>query len=212
MPAPPLSTLDAPRARAIGEVFNVYDPPLWLVTSAHAGRRGGLIATFAVRASIVAALPRMVLGVAKQHHTWGLIEGSGGFALHLLYTHQLDLVWRFGLASGHQADKFAGLPTAATPGGQPLITGTLAWLDCRCESRMDSGDRTIYLAAVTDGGTTPGAGEGIGPLTVDRLYAAAPREERARLDALYARDGQVDAAAILAWRDLSPGELDRTGV
>lgn len=196
------SRLDATRARAIGQVFDLYDPPLWLVTANHAGRRGGLIATFAVRASIVTTLPRMVLGVAKQHHTWGLIEGSGGFALHLLYPHQLDLVWRFGLATGHQVDKFAGLTSAATPGGQPLIADALAWMDCHCESRMDSGDRTIYLAAVTDGGTHSDGAEAVAPLTVRRLYAAAPPEQRARLDDLYARDGAVDASAIHAWRSL----------
>jgi flavin reductase (DIM6/NTAB) family NADH-FMN oxidoreductase RutF len=206
MPVPPLKPIAAPKASAIGQVFDLYDPPLWLVTAGHAGRRGGLIATFAVRASIVATLPRMVLGVAKQHHTWALIEASGGFALHLLHADQLDLVWRFGLTSGHQVDKFAGLSTTATPSGQPRIADALAWLDCRCESRMDSGDRTIYLAAITDGGTTTGVGEGAVPLTVGRLYAAAPPEERARLDALYARDAQVDAAAILAWRGIDFGE------
>ncbi len=204
---PPLSPLDATRASAIGQVFDLYDPPLWLVTAGDAGRRGGLIATFAVRASIVATLPRVVLGVAKQHHTWGLIQGAGGFALHLLHPHQLDLVWRFGLATGHQVDKFAGLTAADTPGGQPLIADALAWLDCRCESRMDSGDRTIYVAEVTDGGTHQDAGEAVAPLTVRRLYAAAPPEQRARLDALYARDGAVDASAILAWRTLH--RLDR---
>ena len=101
----------------------------------------------------------MVIGVAKHHHTWGLIEGSGGFALHLLHAHQIDLVRRFGLASGHQTDKFAGLPHALTPGGQPFIADALAWLDCRCEARMDTGDRTLYLAAVTDGATIAGAAE-----------------------------------------------------
>jgi flavin reductase (DIM6/NTAB) family NADH-FMN oxidoreductase RutF len=206
MPATPLSPLDAPRANAIGRVFDLYDPPLWLVTSAQGGRRGGLIATFAVRASIVAALPRMVIGVAKQHHTWGLIEGSGRFALHLLRPNQLDLVWRFGLATGHQADKLEGLKAAVTPGGQPLIADTLAWLDCRCEARLDSGDRTVYLAAITDGGRAPGAGEAAAALTVRRLFSAAPPEMRARLDGLYARDGQVDAAAILAWRALQGAE------
>lgn len=206
MPLPPLHPIDVPKASAIGRVFDLYDPPLWLVTAAHGGRRGGCIATFAVRASIVATLPRMVLGVAKQHHTWGLIEGSGGFALHLLQAHQLDLVWRFGLASGHELDKFAGLPAAVTPGGQPLIAAALAWLDCRVEARLDSGDRTVYLAAVTDGGTHAEAGEDAEPLGVRGLYAAAPPAERARLAALYARDGRIDAAAILAWRGLHPGE------
>jgi flavin reductase (DIM6/NTAB) family NADH-FMN oxidoreductase RutF len=208
MPVSPIDALDVNRARAIGRVFDLYDPPLWLVTAAHGGYRGGLIATFAVRASIVADLPRMVLGLARQHHTWRLVEGAGRFALHLLYPHQIDLVWRFGLASGNRTDKFAGLPAATSPGGQPRIPAVLAWLDCRVEARMDSGDRTVYLAAVTDGGTDPDAGAGATPLTVRGLYAAAPPEERARLDALYARDGQVDATAILAWRSTRPGAPD----
>jgi flavin reductase (DIM6/NTAB) family NADH-FMN oxidoreductase RutF len=181
---------------ATGQVFDLIDPPLWLVTSTHDGRRGGLIATFAVRASIVGELPRMVLGVAKQHHTWELIEGSGRFALHLLYPHQLNLVWRFGLQTGHEVDKLAGLPTDRTPGGSPLIPDALACLDCRVEERMDSGDRSIYLAAV-EAATTNGQAE---PLSVRRLYADAPAAQRARLDALYARDGRIDAAAILRWR------------
>jgi flavin reductase (DIM6/NTAB) family NADH-FMN oxidoreductase RutF len=206
MPVSSLNPIDTPRASAIRRVFELYDPPLWLVTATHAQHRGGLIATFAVRASIVANLPRMVLGVAKQHHTWRLIEGAGGFALHLLHPNQVDLALRFGLTSGHQADKFADLPSAATPAGQPWIRAALAWLDCRVEARMDSGDRTIYLAAVTDGGTDPTASAGLAPLTVRTLYTAAPPEQRAKLDALYARDGQVDAAAILAWRRLTAAE------
>jgi flavin reductase (DIM6/NTAB) family NADH-FMN oxidoreductase RutF len=205
MPVSHIDGLDRTRARAIGRVFDLYDPPLWLVTAAWGGRRGGLIATFAVRASIVADLPRLVLGVAKQHHTWGLIERAETFVAHLLHPDQIDLVWRFGLATGHQADKFAGLPAASTPAGQPWISTALAWLDCRVEARMDSGDRTVYLAAVTDGGTDPNAAPGATPLTIRTLYAAASPAERARLDALYTRDGQVDADAILAWRGVRPG-------
>jgi len=196
MPAFTLPPVPETTARGIARVFHLYDPPLWLVTAAHEGRRGGLIATFAVRASIVSHLPRMVLGIARQHHTWGLIEAGGGFALHLLYPGQINLVWRFGLASGHDADKFAGIETKSTPGGQPLISEALAWLDCRVEDRLDSGDRSIYLAAVTAGATT-GEAE---PLGVRGLMAAAPPDRQATLSALYARDGQIDAVAIRAWR------------
>ena len=138
----------------------------------------------------------MVLGVAKQHHTWGLIEASGRFALHLLYPHQIDLVWRFGLQTGREVDKLAGLEAARTPGGSPLIANTLAWLDCRVEEHMDSGDRTIYLAAVE----TAANSEHAEPLSVRRLYANAPEDRRKRLEDLYARDGRIDAEAILRWR------------
>ncbi|AGA91588.1 conserved protein of DIM6/NTAB family [Thioflavicoccus mobilis 8321] len=181
---------------AVGAVYDLYDPPLWLVTATDGRVRGGLIATFVARASIVPDLPRMVAGIAKHHHTWGLIEASGGFALHLLYPDQLELVWRFGLESGHQADKFAGLATETTPSGQPRLPQALAWLDCRVETRTDTGDRTLYLAAVTAGG----AAAETTPLTAGRLYRAAPPEHRATLERLYARDGEIDTEAIRLWR------------
>lgn len=188
-------------AAAAGAVLDLIDPPLWLVTAAHEGREGGFIATFAARASIVAELPRMVLGVAKQHNTWGLIEGSGRFALHLLHPHQIDLVRRFGARSGREVDKLDDLKTEKTPGGSPLIPDVLAWLDCRVEERMDTGDRTLYLAAV-EAAAANGQGE---PLSVRRLFAEAPEELRAELDALYARDGRIDAAAIRRWREQRAG-------
>lgn len=180
----------------ISEVFHLYDPPLWLVTARHQGRRGGLIATLAVRASIVADLPRMVVGIAKHHHTWGLIEGSDRFALHLLRRDDLDAVWRFALASGHTTDKLAGLPERYTPAGNPLYPDALAWLDCRVEARMGTGDRTLYLAEVIGGAPlTQGT-----PLSVGALLRDAPSERIEALDRLYRADQTLDAAAILAWR------------
>jgi len=192
----PAAILDSRTQEAIQRVYDLTDPPLWLVTASHEGQRGGFVATFVVRASIVAALPRMLIGIAKQHHTWRLIEGSGRFALHLLYTDQLDLVWHFGLQSGNEHDKFGHLPASRTPGGNPLIAQALAWLDCRVEERMDGGDRTVYLAAVEHGAANGSAR----PLTASQLYANAPADRRQLLDALYGRDAEIDGAAILAWR------------
>ncbi|MGE5154202.1 MAG: flavin reductase family protein [Bdellovibrio bacteriovorus] len=184
------------RRDPISEVFHLYDPPLWLVTARHQDRRGGLIATLAVRASIVAQIPRMVVGIAKHHHTWGLIEDSGAFALHLLRADDLEAVWRFGLASGHTQDKLAGLPERHSPAGNPLYPQALAWLDCRVEERMDTGDRTLYLAQVTGGAPlTQGTA-----LSVGMLLRNAPQEWLAELDRLYRTDQALDSAAILAWR------------
>jgi flavin reductase (DIM6/NTAB) family NADH-FMN oxidoreductase RutF len=166
------------------------------VTAADGAIRGGLIATFVARASIVGELPRMVLGVAKHHHTWSLIERSGRFALHLIHPRRLDLIWRFGLESGHDRDKLAGLESGRTPGGSPLIVDSPGWLDCRVETSMDTGDRTVYLAAVE----ASDARSGSTPLTVRRLFAEAPEKRRRQLDSLYARDGHIDAEAIRRWR------------
>ncbi len=194
--------LDQASAEAIDAVYHLYDPPLWLVTAARSpasgDRRGGCIATFVARASIVKQLPRMLAGIARQHHTWQLIEASGRFALHLLPESALDQVWRFALQSGHDTDKFADRPDIRTPDGNPLIETALSWLDCRVETRTNTGDRSLYVAAVTGGGVI-NANSGT-PVTAGRLMALAPPDRRNALDRLYARDGGIDAQAIEAWR------------
>jgi flavin reductase (DIM6/NTAB) family NADH-FMN oxidoreductase RutF len=172
------------------------DREVWLVTAAAGGRRGGLIATFVSQASLVDELPRLLVGIAKPHHTWPLIEASGAFALHLLSEANLDWVWRFGLASGRDGDKFAGLAAAAGPTGSPRLDGTLGWLDCRVEARLDTGDRTVYLAAVVAARQDRDAA----PLTVRRMLELANAERRRDLKTQIERDSAVDAAAIRAWR------------
>ncbi len=192
----------SPETRAaINDVFHLYDPPLWLVTPRDGERRGGFIATAVTRASIVPDLPRMLLAVAKHHYTWGLIEASGGFALHLLAADDWESVRRFGLVSGHRVNKFAGLSLTATGDGAPRIAGAMSWMDCRVESRLETGDRTAYLAEVTDGKLLRR-----GPLlTVATLLRDAPEADRAELKRLYACDQTIDREAILAWRSVRGG-------
>ena len=115
----------------------------------------------------------MLLGVAKQHHTWSLIEASGAFALHLLGEEQLDLVWRFGLETGHEVDKLAGLNWQPGITGSPLLENAIGYLDCRVETKLDTGDRTIYLAEVVQGQV----GHFGPPLTQKRLVQLAPSDQ-----------------------------------
>ncbi|MGB5833661.1 MAG: flavin reductase family protein [Thiohalocapsa sp.] len=208
-PTTGLQTLDPSSAEAINAVHHLYDPPLWLVTAAESSTpgspRGGCIATFVARASIVKRMPRMLAGIARQHHSWRMIESSGRFALQLLPESGLDLVWQFALQSGNDVNKFADLPDKRTPGGSPLIDGTLSWFDCRVETSTPTGDRTVYVAAVTDGGIIkPGGGP---PLTAGRLMALAPPDKREQLDRLYTRDGAIDGRAIQAWRTQKPDRV-----
>jgi flavin reductase (DIM6/NTAB) family NADH-FMN oxidoreductase RutF len=182
-------------------LFARTDRELWLVTSHTGARRGGLIATFVCQASLTPELPRVLVAISKQHHTWELVEHSQTFALHLLGEDQLDLVWRFGLQSGRTTDKFAGLALDIGKTGNPRLDETLGWLDCYVETQLETGDRTIYLAEVVEARQlTPGQ-----PLTMRRLLELAPADKLAQLKELRDRDSQIDAAAIRAWRALTLG-------
>jgi flavin reductase (DIM6/NTAB) family NADH-FMN oxidoreductase RutF len=181
---------------SVSEVFQQLDRELWVVTAAgRDGRRGGLIATFVNRASIVPELPRVLVGLARRHHTHALVESSGAFALHLIGVEQLDWVWRFGLHSGRTLDKLDGLEVRTEATGSPILTAAPAWLDCRVEDRLETGDRTVFLAAVVAGRL-----ERPGPvLTAQQLMALAPEDRKRTLADQMASDAVADAAAIRAW-------------
>ena len=77
MPAPPLRPLDALSARAVGEVFDLYDPPLWLVTSAHAGARNVMAAAWA---SICCSRPPCLAVSLRAATSRPMIRGGTGEA------------------------------------------------------------------------------------------------------------------------------------
>jgi flavin reductase (DIM6/NTAB) family NADH-FMN oxidoreductase RutF len=177
-------------------LFGLVDRELWLLTAQAGGRRGGLIATFVSEASIADDLPRVAVGLAQQHYTCQLVEGSGAFALHLLGENHIDWVWRFGLHSGRDADKFQGLAVRAAATGSPILPDAVGWLDCRVEGRFNTGDRTIYLAEVVQSEATNHAA----PLAMKRLLQLAPPERLREMKRQRQRDAVVDAEAIRAWR------------
>ena len=178
------------------DLFGLLDRELWLVTARAGDRAGGCIATFVSQASLAPELPRVLVGLARHHFTWELIESSNAFAMHLLTEEQLDWVWRFGLQSGRHLDKLKGIQASTAETGSPILDAALGWLDCRVEARLDTGDRTVYLAEGVAGARLRAEQ----PLTVRRMLQLAPAEKQQALKTQVQRDSATDAAAILAWR------------
>ncbi len=173
------------------------DREIWLVTAQHGPRRSGLIATFVNPASIVTEMARMVVGLSRLHFTWELVEASGAFALHLLSEQHLEHVWRFGLRSGREQDKFAGLVVRTGQTGSPILEDCTGWMDCRVEASLPTGDRTICLAEVVESQVT-----NFGPpLTQRRLLQLARPEYLAELKRQLHADSIADAEAIRQWRE-----------
>lgn len=181
---------------AAATLFAWLDREIWLVTAQANTRRGGLIATFVNQASIVPELPRMLVGLSRKHHTWELVEQSNAFVLHLLSEHHLDWVWRFGLESGLGQDKLHGLRLGGAGTESPVLEDAIGWLDCRVEGRLDTGDRTVYLAEVVQSGVSAFSR----PLTFQRLLQLAPPGQLSEMKRQLHHDSQIDAEAIRQWR------------
>ncbi len=181
---------------AFSEIFERLDRELWIVTARDGERRSGLVATYVARVSLVPALPRVTIALAKHHFTHELIEASGAFCMHLVGEEQIDWVWRFGIPSGRDVDKLHGWATSSGASGAPILAGALAWQDCRVEARMDTGDRTVYLAEVLEARLERDAT----PLMFKRLMELAPFERLQEMKQALMRDMELDHAAILKWR------------
>ncbi|MGL4550973.1 MAG: flavin reductase family protein [Gemmataceae bacterium] len=184
---------------AAATLFAWLDREVWLVTSHAGGRRGGLIATYVDQAGIAPDAPRMLVNLGNGHQTTGLVEESGVVALHLLCEANVDLVWRFGLRSGRDGDKFAGLEVRDGNTGCPLLGETVGWVECRVEAKFDAGGRTMFALAVLEGKVTNFAP----PLRTQRLLELASPSRLSEMQRQRHHDGFREAQALAAWRDLN---------
>src|SRR5947209_5292564 len=102
-------------------ILRSLDRAVWIITSSHGDAIGGLVATFVSEASLVPAMPRLAVGIARHHYTWELITQSRVFAAHLVDEAHCDLLWSFGLGSGRERNKFAGAQWRRGVSGSPVL-------------------------------------------------------------------------------------------
>src|SRR5258706_9470805 len=126
--------------------------PVVAITSGRDGKRNGMIADSAVRASIVPAIPRVSVYIHKFNHSHDLIFDTGRFVLHLLRDDQFELIHRLGFASGRARDKLADLPHRLGTLGVPVLDDCYAHFECRVANVMDTGSSTCFLGDVVDVG------------------------------------------------------------
>lgn len=208
------STINSPAtaAEVAGRLWKLVDRELWVVTGAHSGTRGGLLATTVSSVSIVPTQPRAVVALAKTHQTTTLVVASGAFALHLLGSHQSQLAQTFGLCSGRDVDKFANWPAEPGVTGAPVLSAAVAWMECRIESCVDIGDRWLIVGSIQASGERresehdvekarrETSAEAFTPLTLHQWLPQLDSTTRDRLKSQLVSDGQHDARAIESWR------------
>ncbi len=188
---------ESQRISEVQAVWESHNPLLWIITAAHEGRRGGLLATFVMQASIVPSAPRALIGIGRRHHTWELIRDSRSFVAHLVDSDRLDWCSRFGMRHGHECDKLEGLHLGEGLHGGPILLDSAGWLECRVEADFDTGDRSLFLGEVVSAFRHPTRKA----LTLSQMLAAADAEQRRILGTQYAADAIEDSQAIQRWRE-----------
>jgi flavin reductase (DIM6/NTAB) family NADH-FMN oxidoreductase RutF len=171
--------------------------PVIALTTSAGGRRNGMIANSAQRASLVPSLPRISVYVSKTNFSHELVMRSGVFGVHLLRTDQWELIWHLGLQSGRDRDKLTGLDVRTGETGCPLLVDCLAAFECRVVNAMDTGAATFFLGDVISAREGP-AGDVMTsgyfrarmPADKQRIYESNLAHAMEELEPL---TGQVDA-------------------
>ena len=96
--------------------------------------------------SSVSLDPPVVL-VSLQHatRTYQMVTESGIAAITILAETQAELADRFAGKVPEHEDRFAGVPTFSLQTGAPLITGGMAFLDCRVRTMLRLELSTLFL-------------------------------------------------------------------
>ena len=96
-------------------------------------------------------LPLLMVSVSKESTCHELIEESGELALNVASVDQVGLARKLGATRGREIDKFKEFNIDIEPATRidaPLITGSLANLECKVITSMPASNYVVYLVEV----------------------------------------------------------------
>lgn len=101
--------------------------------------------TVSAVSSLSSEPPMMLVCLNRSSATHDAVVRSGRYAINILSSAQGDLARAFARKGD---DKFAGVTHSLSPHGLPLLSGTLAALECVVDETATGGTHTIFLGRV----------------------------------------------------------------
>ncbi|HTJ28350.1 MAG TPA: flavin reductase family protein [Candidatus Limnocylindria bacterium] len=133
-----------------------------IVTTEYEGRIHGFTAN--AFASVSADPPTVLICVNRGAQAHPLIAASQRFCANILALDQRELAERF--AGGEPRQRFEGVDYRIGPSGSPILSGTVAHVDCVVTEELTASTHTIFLGKVVDAGARDAAPLGY----FDRAY------------------------------------------
>jgi 3-hydroxy-9,10-secoandrosta-1,3,5(10)-triene-9,17-dione monooxygenase reductase component len=89
--------------------------------------------------------PLVAFFVAHTSTTFPAIARTGRFCINILAHDQRDVCTAFSRSGG---EKFRGIEHRPSPGGAPILVGTLGWIDCTISVTHRLGDHDLVVGEV----------------------------------------------------------------
>ena len=92
--------------------------------------------------------PLVLISLEIGTRTYEMLERTGNFGVTILSRHQSKLSDIFAGRQTENEDRFAGVETFPLISGAPMITGGLAFFDCRVIHSHPAGTHKVFIAEV----------------------------------------------------------------
>jgi flavin reductase (DIM6/NTAB) family NADH-FMN oxidoreductase RutF len=136
-------------AKALGDVVQLFDNSVCVVTTVGDGERSGCLVGFASQASIEP--PRFLAGISVENHTYRVLQKARWLAVHVLRDDQRELAELFGALTGDDVDKFGRCEWQPGPHDVPVLSASAGWFVGEVIDQLDMGDHVGFLVAVETG-------------------------------------------------------------
>lgn len=134
------------------------------------GFRGATVAAFAV---VSLAPPTVLICLDRDGRMSELVPEVGQFTVSILDRGHEFLAERFAARAPLVDPRLSGVAHELAPSGLPVLTGALAWCDCRVTRAHISGDHVVILGDIIAATTGDSPGDPL--LYYDRQYRSLGR-------------------------------------
>lgn len=114
------------------------------------GFRGATVAAFAV---VSLEPPTVLICLDREARMSTRVPEAGIFSVSILDLSHEFLAERFAGRAPLVDARLSGVGHVAAPSGLPVLTGALAWFDCRVGAVHDGGDHVVIVGDVREVGT-----------------------------------------------------------
>jgi flavin reductase (DIM6/NTAB) family NADH-FMN oxidoreductase RutF len=128
------------------QVMRFWTTGVTVVTTAFENDRHGM--TVSSFTSVSAVPPVVCVSVNQQARTHTLIEKSGVFGVTVLEESQGAISECFAGRASEEGDRFSGIDTFSLETGVPMISGGIAFFDCKVIGKSVFGANTVFFGEV----------------------------------------------------------------
>lgn len=128
------------------QVMRKWSTGVTIVTAQHQGMRHGM--TVSSFTSVSLQPPIVLVALDQSTRTHALITAASSFGVSVLSNEQKAISACFAGQDCEDEDRFVSVETHSLVSGAPLITGSLAYLDCRVVAQLVSGSNTLFIGEV----------------------------------------------------------------